>query len=115
MGHATNNKAELSALWTVLKIAKDKQVPRIHIFGDSKTTIDCVNGKRNIRAPHLHYLLKEIQALKPSFESVSFSHIYRELNTKANTLSKLALAIQLGFIEGEEHINDQVSNFFIRI
>ena len=34
MGQEINSKAELSALWTVLKIAKDKQVPRIHIFGD---------------------------------------------------------------------------------
>ena len=102
-------------IYSVLKITKDKQVPSLHIYGDSKTMIDWVNGKNNIRTQHLHNLLKEIQAMKPSFESITFSHIYRELNTEVDTLSKLALAIQQGIIEGEEHINGQVSNFFIRI
>ena len=77
--------------------------------------IDWVNGKKKIKAPHLQYLLKEIQALKPSFELVSFSHIYRELNSEAYTLSKLALAIQLGIIEVEEHANGQDNNLFIRL
>ena len=115
MGQATNSRVKLSAFWTVLNISKDKQIPRLHIYGDSNMVIDWVNGKRKIRAPHLQYLLKEIQALKPSFELVSFSHIYRELNSEADTLLKLALAIQPRIIEVEEHTNGQVTNIFIRL
>ena len=76
--------------------------------------IDWVNGKNNIRAPHLHNMLKEIQALKPSFEAVTFSHIYKEINIQVGTLSKLALEIQPRIIEGEEFNSGQVSRFFLR-
>ena len=77
--------------------------------------INWFNGASNIRAPHLHNLLKEIQALNPSFESISLSHIYRELNTKAYALSKLVLAIQPGIIEGEENFNGKVQAFAITL
>ena len=69
--------------------------------------IDWEKGKRNIRAPHLLYLLDEIQSLRSSFELVSFSHIYKEINSEADFLLKMALEIQLGIIEVEEHINGQ--------
>ena len=72
----TNSKAELLALWTTLKIAKDKQLTRLHIYGDSKSVIDWASRKNNIRAPHLQNLLKAIRALQPAFEVVLFKHIY---------------------------------------
>ena len=34
LGRSTNNKAELSALWATMKIANDKQLKRLHIYGD---------------------------------------------------------------------------------
>ena len=40
----TNSKAELLALWTTLKIVKDKQLTRLHIYGDSKSVIDWASG-----------------------------------------------------------------------
>ena len=53
-----------------------------------KMVIDWENGKKNIRAPHLQHLLDEIQNLKDHFGGGIFSHIYRELNSEADTLSK---------------------------
>ena len=115
LGKATNSKAELTALWTTLKLAKDKQISRSHIYGDSKSVIDWEISKNNIRALHLHNLLNSIHALQPSFEVVSFKHIYREHNSEADTLSKLALAIHPGIIEGEITINREVSLFYTKI
>ena len=43
-GQSPKNKAELSALWSVLQVASEKQVRRIQIYGDSKMTIDWANG-----------------------------------------------------------------------
>ena len=67
--------------------------------------IDWENGKSFFIAPHLQYILTDIQSLRNQFEMVPFSHIYWELNSKADTLSKLALAIYPGVIEIEEHNN----------
>ena len=93
MGRATNSKVELSTLWETMKIAKDKQITRLHIYGDSKSVIDWATRNNNIRAPHLYNLLKAIRALQPAFGAVLFNHIHREHNTEADTLSKQALPI----------------------
>ena len=51
MGQASNNKAELSALWATLRVAQNSQIQEIQIFGDSKVVIDWENEQNNIRAP----------------------------------------------------------------
>ena len=53
MGKATNNRAELAALWATLKMAHNNQIQDIQIFGDSKVVVDWVNGRNNIRVPQL--------------------------------------------------------------
>ena len=77
--------------------------------------IDWEKGKHNIRAPHLLYLLDEIRSLRSSFELVSFSHIYKEINSEAHLLSKMTLEIQPEIIEVEEHKNGQVIESFTMI
>ena len=61
LGQGTNNKVELSTLWSVLWVASEKPVRRIQIYGDSKMTIDWANGQLQINAPHLQHLLKAIR------------------------------------------------------
>ena len=102
MGHASNNKVELSSLWDTLRVAQNSQIQEIQIFGDLKVVIDWANEQNNIRAPHLQHLLTEIQSLKSSFRRISFGHFYRELNMEADSLSKQALAYHPGLIEIEE-------------
>ena len=94
LGRATNSKAELSALWATMKIANDKQLKRVHIYGDSKTVIEWETCKNDIRDPYLQNILWEIRALQPRFEEVHFKYIYREYNMEVDTLSKQALAIR---------------------
>ena len=77
--------------------------------------IDWANGKYQIKFPHLQNILIEIQQVMTSFESVSFTHIYREINGEAYILSKMALALQLGVIEVEELKNEQVKKYFTLI
>ena len=102
MGRATNTKAELMALWATLKIARDKQIANLNIHGDSKTVIEWVQKRNNIQAPHLRNLLRTIRSMLPFFASLNFNlHVYTEYDTEEYTLSKKALAIQPGIIEGE--------------
>ena len=110
IGQASNNKAELWALWATLKVAKSSQIQEIQIYRDSKVVVDWANEKNSIRAPHLQHLLVEIQTLKTSFRRISFGHIYRELNMEADALSKQALAYQPGLMETEE-VSDGISAF----
>lgn len=111
-GRGTNSKAELSALWAVLKTAQRKNVLRIQLYGDSKMVIDWANGKSQIKAPQLQYVLSEIKDVLTSFVSVSFTHIYRELNEEADILSKMALALQPGVLIEEEFRDGQLVEFF---
>ena len=39
--------------------------------------------------------------MMPSFEALNFNHVYREFNSEVDILSKQALAIQPGVIEGK--------------
>ena len=101
MGQATNNKAELTDLWATLMIAKDKQIAKLSIHGDSTTVIEWTQERNNIQAPHVQNMLRVIRSMQTFFASLKFNHIYREFNTEADTLSKQALAIQPAIIEGE--------------
>ena len=98
-----------------MKIANDKHIKRVHIYGDSKTVIDWATCKIDIRAPHLQTLLREIRALHLSFEEVHFKYIYTEYNMEVNSLSKQALAIQSGIIEGEIATSSAITHFFSTI
>ena len=113
LGREINSNAELSALWATMKIENDKQLKRVHIYGDSKIVIDWATGKNDIRAPHLQNLLMAIRALQTSFKEVHFKHIYREYNMEVDTLSKQALAIRSGIIEGEIVTGSAITHFFL--
>ena len=101
MGRATDTKADLMALWATLKIAKDKRISKLNIHGDSKTVIEWAQERNTIRAPHLQNILRTFRSMLPCFAALNFNHVCREYNSEANVLSKQALVIQLGVIEGE--------------
>ena len=63
-----------------------------------------------IKSSYLQRLLKAIRENKANFETITFNHIYRELNTKANKLSKVALALPPGIMEVKEINNEQIKN-----
>ena len=63
LGRATNSKVGLLALWATLKIAKDKQIDKLNIYGYSKTMIEWAQGRNSIRAPHLLNLIRAIRSL----------------------------------------------------
>jgi hypothetical protein len=70
--------------------------------------IDWARGINNIQNPRLASLLRDIKLTFRDFEWLSFQHILRELNSKADELSKEALQLQKGafgfyeFFEGTE-------------
>ena len=76
-------------------------------------TIDWENGKIQINAPHLQHLLKTIREQMESLESISFQHIYKELNSEVDKLCKMAFALPPGLTEVKEIVNNQIVNQYV--
>ena len=99
----------------MLRIALEKNVRNLQIFGDSKLTIDWENGQLQINAPQLQHLLRAIRSQNENFESISFQHIYRELNVDADKLSKEALLLPPGIMEIKDYENNILVNQYVRL
>jgi hypothetical protein len=84
-GGGTNN---IVAMWTLLETTKENNLNKLQVFGDSKMEIDWVRGKISIQNPNLENILKEIKLNFRAFEWLSFHHVLRDLNSKADKLSK---------------------------
>ena len=65
-------------------------------MGDSKLVIDWAKGKFFIQNITLANILRDIRLSFQSFDWLSFQHILRELNVKADELSKEDLQLQRG-------------------
>lgn len=107
-GGGSNNKAELIALWTLLETAKQKDVRKLQVLGDSKLVIDWAKWKISIQNINLANIMRDIRLSFQSFDWLSFQHILRELYVKADKLSKEVLQLQRGafgyykYFEGTE-------------
>jgi ribonuclease HI len=107
-GGGSNNKAELIALSTLLETTKKNDNMKLQVMGYFKLVIDWAKGKMSIQNIILVNILRDIRLSFQSFEWLSFQHILRELNVKADDLSKEALQLQRGafryyeYFEGTE-------------
>ena len=75
--------------------------------------IDWEKDKIHIKAPHIQHLLRIIKEQKDAFETISFTRVYRDLNTEGNTLSKEALAIHQGLMEVRKIKNELIENHLV--
>ena len=95
-GYSTNTRAELLALWSVLRICLLMGLPIKQIFGDSLVIISWVNIISNLDVPNLIHWHEDIFSMLRLVPPVSINHIYREHNTLADGLSKKALLLDMG-------------------
>ena len=93
IGTKTNNQSEYSALILGLKQALTRDIKCLQVYGDSQLVINQINGEYKVRNPGLQDLYKEVQDLQAHFESIVFTHVYREFNKRADQLSNMALDV----------------------
>ena len=93
IGTKTNNQSEYSALILGLKQALTRDITQLQVYGDSQLVINQINGEYKVRNPGLQDLYKEVQDLQSHFESIVFTHVYREFNKRADQLSNMALDV----------------------
>jgi len=93
IGTKTNNQSEYSALILGLKESLSRDIKQLHVYGDSQLVINQINGIYKVKNSGLQELYQEVQGLKAQFETIAFTHIYREFNKRADHLSNMALDV----------------------
>jgi len=97
LGETTNNETEYQAVIFALKkirqlVGKEKlKNIKIDIYLDSELVANQLNGQYKIEEEKLQLLFMKIWNLKFDFPNISFHHIPREKNKKADELVNLCL------------------------
>jgi len=91
IGSCTNNEAEYVAMWTGLQVAISKEIKKISVFTDSELVAKQLLGDYKVKNERLKKLHERVKNLVPSFEQISFTHIRREKNKRADELVNEAL------------------------
>ena len=91
IGIYTNNVAEYRALIAGLGIAKSYYPNRLICHMDSELIVKQLSGEYRVKMPSLQPLMGEVQELISQFSDVSFVHIPRLANVRADRLVNKAL------------------------
>ena len=89
--NATNNAAEYHGLIIGMQQALNIQIKSIAVEGDSLLVINQMKGIYKVKSLSLLTLYNEAKRLEKMFTCVTYNHIYRENNRRADELSNLAL------------------------
>ena len=91
IGTATNNHAEYCALIWGLENALALGVRELAVQADSELMVKQMNGAYRVKNPDLKALYARAQRLAARFEAVSFAHVRRERNKRADALANEAM------------------------
>jgi len=86
----SNNQAEYEALIAGLFLAKDMGVDNIICKSDSQLSVGHIQGEYQVRDPLLMKYYYNVLNIMQCFSKAEIKYIPRELNSKADSLSKLA-------------------------
>ena len=88
----TNNYAEYSGLLLGLRKAYELNINELNVQGDSMLVIKHMNDEYKIKSQNLIPLYSEAKMISQHFHSITFSHIYRNLNKRADELSNIPIS-----------------------
>jgi len=88
---ASNNQAEYEVLIACLLLAIDMGVEHLICLSDSQLTVGQVNDSYQVKDPLLTAYYQKVLTLLARFKVIKIEHILRSSNSRADTLSKLAL------------------------
>ncbi len=85
----TNNVAEYTGLIIGLKDALQLNIHHLDVNGDSQLVIRQMQGKYGVKSPSLLKLYQEAKTLERQFDSITYHHVYRKDNKKADSLANI--------------------------
>ncbi len=87
----TNNVAEYQAMVAGLGAALELGVRQLVVRADSELVIRQVTGRYKVKSPGLFPLYQKVMELSGRFDRISFEHVPREQNKRADALANMAL------------------------
>ena len=87
----TNNVAEYNGLIIGLELAIFNGIKELSVKGDSLLVIKQMKGEYKVKNKNLKILFERAKQLSLQFDKITFEHIYRENNQRADELSNIAL------------------------
>jgi ribonuclease HI len=103
LGVKTNNIVEAYSLYLGLKIARDHQIHKLTVIGDSMIIIRVVINNHSLENNLLRGIILRIKFIAQEFEEFNFYHVKRTLNSQADTMAKIASRE----MQGEILLNDE--------
>jgi ribonuclease HI len=91
LGETTNNVAEYTAVVRALEHAKQLGARRVAVLSDSELMVNQMTGRYKVKNEGLRPLYEQARALAERFDSVTFRHVRREENGRADRLCNEAL------------------------
>jgi ribonuclease HI len=91
IGRTTNNVAEYRALIEAVRLLQELGARRVEFLLDSELIVRQMNGQYRVRDPKMRELHAKVQAGLGSFTQISFIHVPRSENTRADALANEAL------------------------
>ena len=94
LGIKTNNYAEYMALICALQeLTKTNEYKKakVEVYADSKLLIEQANGNWKVKNENIKPLFAELMNLVKEFRDISFTHIPRAENSKADALANEAI------------------------
>lgn len=91
LGNHTNNYAEYKGLIGGLRSAIAHKITHLSVFGDSMLVVKQMRSEWRVKHPSLLLLYKEAQELARQFVTISYTHVYRDQNKRADELSNQAM------------------------
>lgn len=86
LGETTNNQAEYKGLLLGLEASKEMGVLNLEVYMDSLLVVNQVKGLFKIKNQELLPLTQKVKELSSQFETISFTHVPREMNKIADQL-----------------------------
>jgi len=96
LGSTTNNKAEYTALVKALERAVELGAKRLLIYSDSELLVKQMNGEYRVKNEELRALYARAKELCGRFDVVSFRHVGRGENARADRLCNEVLDSERG-------------------
>ena len=91
LGIATNNVAEYTAVLRGLERAAELGAKDVAVISDSKLLIEQLNGNYRVKKPTLQRLHEQVRGVAKAFRRVTYEHVRREENRRADALVNQAI------------------------
>ena len=88
---ATNNIAEYHGLIIGLEKARELGIKDLAVMGDSKLIIQQMKGEFKVSSQNIVGLHKTALSLSKLFDEITYEHIYRKDNVRADELANIGL------------------------